>query len=199
MGRRSPGDLGDFLKSLTKLLLSWLTISMKTKIAQPAELIDLFVVVLNKFAALERSPRDFGTGDKLFPSEIHVVEAIGKHPGINMTDLASELGVSKPAVTQMIAKIMKKDLVERYNGEGNRKRVLLRLTKSGWLAFRGHEELHKRMDVDLMSHLGQLTSREQGLLARVFEGMAAYADRAIEERTPGVPPDRSPHRKRGRA
>ncbi len=162
-------------------------------------MIDHFVLVMNKFAALEKSSRDFGTGDKLFPSEIHVLEAIGKHPGINMSDLASALGISKPAVTQIIAKVTKKDLVERYNGEGNRKEVLLRLTKNGLIAFNGHREFHARMDAGMISRLGELTSREQDFLFEVFGDMALYFDQAIEERTPESSSDRPPMRKGGKA
>ena len=155
---------------------------METKANRPAELIDLFTLVLNKFTALEKSSRDFGTGDKLFPSEIHVVDAIGRHQGIKMTDLALELGVSKPAVTQMIARIMKKNLVERYNGEGNMKEVLLRLNERGRVAFRGHQEFHARMDINMMDRLGRLTSREQDFVSKLFEDMASYFDVAIKER-----------------
>jgi DNA-binding MarR family transcriptional regulator len=161
-------------------------------------LIDQFVLVLNKFAALEKSPRDFGTGGKLFPSEIHTVNAIGRHPGMNMTDLASALGISKPAVTQIIAKVIKKNLVERYNGEGNRKEVLLRLTKSGRVAHRGHQEFHALMDADIINRLEKLTSREQDFLSGLFGDMALYFDRAIKERTPEVSSDQPSERKRGK-
>jgi DNA-binding MarR family transcriptional regulator len=155
---------------------------VKTKTNRHAELIDLFTLVLNKFSALEKIPWDFGTGDKLFPSEIHVVDAIGRRQNIKMTDLAFELGISKPAVTQMIARVIKKNLVERHKGEGNMKEVLLRLTESGRIAFRGHQEFHRRMDVGIMDRLGRLTYRERDFVCELFEGIASYFDRAIEER-----------------
>ncbi len=171
---------------------------MKTKTDRSAELINQFAVVLNKFSALEKSPRDFGTGDPLFPSEIHVIEAIGKHPGINMTDLASVLGISKPAVTQIINKVTKKKLVERFNGRDNLKEVLLRLTRSGETVFEGHREFHARMDIDIIHRFGKLTSREHDFIAELFEDMALYFDRVIKERKPEVLLDRSPQRKRGK-
>lgn len=157
---------------------------MKTKTDRSADLINQFSIVLNKFTALEKSPRDFGTGDKLFPSEIHVVEAIGKKPGINMTDLASVLGISKPAVTQIIGKVLKKNLVERYNGKDNRKEVLLKLTKSGGIAFLGHQEFHARMDTAINNRFGRFTSREFDFLSEIFGDMASYFDQVIKERKP---------------
>jgi len=157
---------------------------MKTKTDRSADLINQFSMVLNKFTALEKSPRDFGTGDKLFPSEIHVVEAIGKQPGINMTNLASMLGISKPAVTQIIVKVIKKNMVERYNGKDNKKEVMLKLTKNGEIAFRGHKEFHARMDTAIIKRFGRFTSREFDFLSEIFGDMASYFDQAIKERKP---------------
>ncbi len=170
---------------------------MKTRSGQLAELINLFVIALNKFTALEKMARDFGTGDKLFPSEIHVVEAIGKHPSINMTGLASVLGISKPAVTQIVGKVVKKKLVERYNGQGNLKEVLLRLTKRGQIAFHGHREFHARMDANIINRFAEVTPREYGFLSELFKDMALYFDQVISERKPEVSFDQSPSKKRG--
>ncbi len=127
------------------------------------------------------------------------MDAIEKHPNISMTDLASVLGVSKPAVTQIIAKVMKKNFVERHNGKGNLKEVLLRLTESGRVAFSEHQEFHARMDANISNRLGKLTSREQDFLSELFGDMALYFDQAIKERTPEVSSDRSSDRKRGQS
>jgi DNA-binding MarR family transcriptional regulator len=157
---------------------------MKTKTDRSVDLINQFSVVLNKFTALEKSPRDFGTGDRLFPSEIHVVEAIGKQPGINMTDLASVLGISKSAVTQIIGKVIKKNLVQRFNSKDNRKEVLLKLTKSGEVAFQGHQAFHARMDTAIIDRFGRLTAREYDFLSKQFADIALYFDQVIKERKP---------------
>jgi len=157
---------------------------MRAKIKKTAALWDEFARMFNKFTAVEKCPRDFGTGDKLFPSEIHVVEAIGQHPGINMTDLASVLGISKPAVVQIVGKVAKKKLVERYNGANNRKEVLARLTESGEIAFRGHQEFHARMDAAFAQRLDRLTSGEFDFLSELVKDMALYFDEVLAERKP---------------
>lgn len=171
---------------------------MKTKTDRYSELYNRFVMVMNKIAALEKSSRDFGTGDQLFPSEIHAVDAIGKNPGIKMTDLAALLGISKPAVTQIIGKVLKKNLVERYNGQGNLKEVLLRLTKTGRIAFRRHREFHARMDADIINQLEKLTSREFNFLFKLYGDMALYVDLLTKERKPEVSLNQSSDRKRGK-
>ncbi len=169
---------------------------MKTKIDQAADLMRLIGMIMNKITTLEKLPRDFGTGDKLFPSEIHTIQAIGQHPGINMTDLASMLGISKPAVAQIVGKIVKKKLVERYNGSHNRKEVRARLTESGESAFRGHQEFHARMDTVFLDRLRRLKSREFGVLSELARDMALYFDQVLEERKPEVSCDQAPLKNR---
>lgn len=146
----------------------------------------MFSKVANKLISLEKSPWDFGTGEKLFPSEIHVVEAIGMHPGINMKDLGSVMGISKPAVTQIIGKVTKKDLVERYNSRGNLKEVLLKLTSKGQVAFRGHREFHARVDTNIIHRFKKLATSEYDFLSQLFNDMAMYFDQIIEERNPEI-------------
>jgi len=68
--------------------------------------------IQNKIAAIEKSPRDFGSGDLLYRSEIHTLMAIGENPGANVTDLASHSGISKSAVSQMVNKLSHRNLVE---------------------------------------------------------------------------------------
>ena len=143
---------------------------------------NLLGAVMNKITALEKLPRDFGTGARLFPSEIHTIQAIGQHTGINMTDLAATLGISKPAVAQIVGKVTRKKLVERYNGTHNRKDVLARLTESGEMAFLGHQEFHALMDAVFVDRFGRLTSQEFDVVSELAKDIASYFDQVLEER-----------------
>ena len=49
--------------------------------------------------------RDYGTGDMLYSTDVHTVDAIGKHPGCNLTELATALAVSKPAAVKFAKKL----------------------------------------------------------------------------------------------
>jgi DNA-binding MarR family transcriptional regulator len=170
---------------------------MRTKIDQAADLMRLIGMIMNKITTLEKLPRDFGTGDKLFPSEIHTIEAIGQQPGINMTDLASVLGISKPAVAQIVGKVVKKKLVERYNGSHNRKEVRARLTEKGESAFRRHQEFHARMNAVFLDRLRRLKSREFDVLSELARDMASYFDQVLEEREPEVSLGQAPLKNSG--
>ena len=60
---------------------------------------------MNKIIRSESLPRDFGTGEPLFTSEIHTLCVIGTAPGINITDLSVRLGVTKGAISKIAKKI----------------------------------------------------------------------------------------------
>ena len=84
----------------------------------------------------------FGTGILMHTKEIHTIQAIGRHPGINVTKLAEYAGVTKGAVSQTINKLVKKSLVRKTRTPGNDKEVVLELTDLGLIGFQNHEKFH---------------------------------------------------------
>jgi hypothetical protein len=47
-------------------------------------IINLYFKSIKQFNEIESQPRDFGTGDLLYSSEIHTLEAVGKYPDSNL-------------------------------------------------------------------------------------------------------------------
>jgi DNA-binding MarR family transcriptional regulator len=172
---------------------------MRAEKDRSAKLMSLFNIVVSKLSNIEKLPRDFGTGDKLFTSEIHVIDAIGRNPGINMTKLSAILGISKPAATKLVSKVIRRKLIERYNKEGNLKEVLLKLTASGGVVFRGHQEFHSRLNADIVNRLEQLSTQESATFLKLLGKMALYLDGMLTERNPRISLDRSNDSRRGRA
>ena len=135
-----------------------------------------WVRLLNKMDAMEKCPRDFGSGDLLHCSEIHTIMVIGKHPGITVTELSSVLGITKSAISQMIARLVKKNLVERTRREGNGKEILLRLTPHGTIAFLGHEQHHAKIFARMQERLGDLTPEQSRFIAGFLEAIEETID-----------------------
>ena len=106
------------------------------------QLMDVLDKAFTKVEALHTPSRDFGTGISMFRKEIHTLQAIGQHPKINITALADHMGVTKGAVSQMVAKLVKKGMVRKIYAEDNKKEVIMELTNLGWIGFRNHEKFH---------------------------------------------------------
>ena len=84
----------------------------------------------------------FGTGVLMHTKEIHTIQAIGRHSGINVTRLAKQTEVTKGAVSQIINKLVRKGLVRKTRTPCNEKEVILELTNLGWIGFHNHEKFH---------------------------------------------------------
>ncbi len=129
-------------------------------------LIDLFNRILHLYSVIDKKPKDFGTGDLLYVSEIHAVYLIGSNPEINMTRLAELAGVTRGAVSQMVKRLVSKRYVAKFKVFNN-KEVNLRLTDKGYIIFQRYldfakerfvfaEEIYRnasRADIDLVTRL----------------------------------------------
>ena len=146
------------------------------------KLIDRMARVLDRYYLVEKTPREFGTGNMLYPSEIHTVEAIGKNIGINVTELALTLGVSKPAISQIIKKLEKKRLIVRSAAKDNIKEVLLHLTEMGKTAYVNHRKFHENMDKVIVKRLRKLTKEEHSFLEVMISQFEEYVKIVLEER-----------------
>ncbi len=105
-------------------------------------IIDLFIRILHLYSVLDKKPKDFGTGDLLYVSEIHAIHAIASNPEINLTQLAELSGVTKGAISQMVKRLVSKRYIARYKVR-NKKEVNLRLSDKGFLINQHYENFEK--------------------------------------------------------
>jgi len=116
--------------------------------------------VMVMMESMHTPSRSFGTGVMMHTKEIHTVQAIGRHSGINVTRLAKDTGVTKGAVSQTINKLVKKGLVRKTRTPGNDKEVVLELTNLGQIGFQNHEKFHMdTLDIAREYHGDQLGSK----------------------------------------
>ncbi|MGL5232236.1 MAG: MarR family winged helix-turn-helix transcriptional regulator [Fusobacteriaceae bacterium] len=91
---------------------------------------------------LDKKTRYYGTDTPIFHSEIHVIMAIAENPNIHVGGLADILGVTKGAVSEILKKLEKKDLVKKEIDNLNLSRYLLNLTEKGEKAHSNHNYYH---------------------------------------------------------
>jgi len=155
---------------------------MGRKVSLLPEVLEQFVRIVNKYNALEKNPLDYGCGENLYPSEIHAVEAVGKHPDVHMAEIANILGVTRGAVQQTAGRLLKKGLVEKLMDENDKKRVYLGLTPKGEIAFRGHEEYHAELSSYLTEHFDRLRPEEAASLKEFFTRVESFMDTYKEQK-----------------
>ncbi|MFA5065462.1 MAG: MarR family transcriptional regulator [Dehalococcoidia bacterium] len=145
--------------------------------------IDSFQRLVNTIAEIENRPRDFGTGDRLYSSEIHTLEVIGDNPKANITELSIKLGVTKSATSQIVKRLERKKYLRRYKEKKNNKEVLLELLDAGKMAYWGHKRYHMVMDAPLIHRMKGLNSEQFDFLHIVMGEINKYMEGILKERT----------------
>ncbi len=157
---------------------------MDDKFAVTREMMMQFIRVNKKFQKFEKNPIEFGDGQKLYPSEIHILDAVGNGAGNSVTVLSQKFGITKGAVSQVVNKLHEKHLIKKEKIEGNAKEVKLTLTNHGRNAFLVQDQLHKNFENEFFNYFKNL---EQDKVDSYFEIMGKidqFMDKFLNDQKP---------------
>jgi DNA-binding MarR family transcriptional regulator len=121
---------------------------------------------------LESTPRDYGTGDLLYSSDIHTIVAVSRSPGCNLTQLAALLSISKAAVSKFAAKLLRMGYLAKSRRMDNDREVIFNLTKKGQAAVRGHEAFEAKTFGPLFEIESNLSDRDYQVIMEYFRKMS---------------------------
>ncbi len=107
------------------------------------EIAILLEKVIHEYNQVEMQKHHYGTDILISRTEIHTIVDIGNTPGIGITALANERGITKGAASQMIYKLCAKGLVDKQPSKNSDVEVSLYLTEKGKNAYKGHMNFHK--------------------------------------------------------
>lgn len=147
---------------------------MKNSISKNAELL---LRVFNKFNENQKSPRNYGIAELLYPAEIHMVMNIGDHPGIHMAELARIAGVTRGAVSQLVTKLENKGLVVKKTDPQNNLKTLPMLTTKGKIAYYAHEQHHEEINREMYDFFQSLSEDNFAAIEQFLCHLEAMADR----------------------
>ena len=139
--------------------------------------------LLYKINCNDKKPKSFGTMELLYQSEIHFIDAIGPNGNINASQLSDKLSISNGAVTQVADKLMKKNLIEKYKKEANKKEVYFRLTEQGEVAYKSHQKFHQELFEKITAYLNSLNPQQ----IEAILGYIAVTDENLPDLTQNGP------------
>ena len=143
------------------------------------ELLAIIMRVMNKLQIAHKVARYFGTDEKLTPREAHTIQAIGRFPEINVTELADRLGVTKGTASPMVAKLARKKLVIKMKAPENCKEIRLRLSPKGEVAFHAHEMFDRQLGVRLFEVFETANHENLQFLEKFLETAETVLDEQI--------------------
>ena len=130
-------------------------------------LIDLFLKILHLYSVIGRKPKDYGTGDLLYFTEIHTITMVGKNKEINMTRLAESMGVTKGAISQTIRKLVHKNLILKSNST-NKKEFNLKLSPKGKTVYKEQESFQRELFEFAATLYEQALPADRDMVKRLF-------------------------------
>ena len=142
------------------------------------EIMELFIRAVGKYNALEKIPVKVGPKHALYHSERHMLDTIGGHPGMNVTDFARALGVTKGAISQVVKKLEAKGVVRRYKSGTNGKEVLLELTATGRDVYSEHQKTNEETLGPLLRELEKYPDDKVRFLLAMFKWIDGFLDRS---------------------
>lgn len=148
------------------------------------EMFILFIRISKKFQELEKMSIDIGSGEKLYPSELHVIDAIGNGYGNNVTELSKKFGITKGAVSQVVNKLFDKDFLIKERKPGYGKEVVLSLSEKGLKAFKIQNDLHKKRDDEFFNYLGTVEPDKIDSFIEIMGKIEEFIDRFLSYEPP---------------
>jgi len=141
------------------------------------QIMELFIQAARQYHAIEKIPVRSHSRHGLHHSERHMLDLIGDHRDINITEFARAAGITKGAVSQVVKKLESKGLVRRYRRGNNAKEVLLELTNAGRTE---HEQHRKKNEETLVPLRAALKGRSDTEIAGFVSLLNWIADHLEE-------------------
>ena len=135
-----------------------------------------FIRITKKFNELEKMSIDVGIGEKLYPSEFHVIVAVGSGYENTVTGLSKRLEITKGAVSQVVNKLHEKGFVNKERNKDYGKEIILSLTEKGQNAFKIQDEFHKEMETEFIQRLENVTPEQMDSFLQILPKIEDFID-----------------------
>ena len=142
---------------------------------------ELFLRVINKYNTLEKIPVKHASGQDLYHSERHMLDRLGNHPDLNVTELARHAGVTKGAISQIIKKLEGKGLVQRYKKAISDKEVYVALTELGQQVHQERIKHNAETIIPLTDTLSQYSEDEVAAVLAFFRWLDHFMDQSRKQ------------------
>jgi len=132
------------------------------------KIISIISKLSHNLAEMEELAREQLNLKELTTAQMHYLEIINELANPNITELATEMKLTKPTVTVALDKLIQKGYVAKIQSDEDRRSSHLHLTKKGMLINQMHEHAHAQF-AELMQETLDSVELEQltGLLEKL--------------------------------
>ncbi|MGE4557573.1 MAG: MarR family winged helix-turn-helix transcriptional regulator [Desulfovibrionaceae bacterium] len=146
---------------------------MSERIDMP-DVLSVLCRVLEKYLRVSKQPREFGTEELLYPTEIHVVSVVAALGAVSVTEISEQFGTTRGAASQMVDKLVSKGLLAKRTDPDKRSRLIVEATDKGRLAHAQHMKFHKERDKEFFHFIENLTPEQRRTVLAFLENMDGW-------------------------
>lgn len=139
-----------------------------------SEVMESFNTYFRIMYSYQNTPRKYGTEDKLFISEAHIIQAIGENPGLSLNELAEKTFRSKSAMSIMVKSLVDKKIVKRKRDPEDNRRHIINLTSRGQIIFDYHDKLDAKNYREILDSLRDTVDIDLEDLNKFYEILINY-------------------------
>lgn len=140
------------------------------------EMIETFVRICNKYTAVSSRPLDYGSGDLLFPSEIHMLNHISIKREQSISEIGRYFGISRSAASQTVMKLEKKGFCTKSK-KINQRNIYIELTDKGKRALNVFLNYKNNIFNDLIEVFESTSKADIKVIDRVFFSLEKHMDK----------------------
>ena len=133
------------------------------------KLVKIIAKMSREIVQMEEAAKEQFNFKELTLTQMHYLETINQLLNPNLTELSSEMNLTKPTVKVAVDKLIEKDLIYRVQSDEDRRSAHLHLTEKGKLINQMHDYAHRRLAELMIKNLEGTEQRQLvTLLDKVF-------------------------------
>jgi len=134
---------------------------------------------INKLIFLEKKSIVEIDGVRLFPSEIHLMLVIEADRSVNAVTMAKRLGISKGAVSQTLARLEKKGVLQKRKDPAYKNELTAHFTALGEKALQQHRNLRASLLNEYDAYLDTITEPDRQVIQKFLLHIERFIDKLI--------------------
>lgn len=147
-----------------------------------SEILSLFKGIYEKQEQLSKLT-DYELFNEFSNSEVHSLSIIGDKQNVNGAMISSKLAMTRSAISKIISKLKKKELIYSYQNSDNKKEIYYKLTEKGYLIYHKHEKAHKEWEERDLKFLNQISDSKMEVISEFLNRYNSYLEDTIVERS----------------
>jgi DNA-binding MarR family transcriptional regulator len=145
-----------------------------------AKLYNQFNRIHSQFAVIKKKLTEGDCDSRLFPSEMQVLCLVNTNPKISVTEIASNLYITKRAASQLVKKLCSKGILKKYRSEENERTVLLTSTDKGRAAVEKFFQNESGAFVELENVFSTISDRDLETIQSFFDALEKMFVRKLQ-------------------